>query len=308
MQHKSSIDAKRRQKILEYATKHGITEAAVRYHVSRKTVHKWKKRYNGTLESLEDRSRRPNSSPNRATEEELGHIRRRMKQCRWTDYIYAYQICVERDGYSKSYASFRQAARKLKSEKRKKKPTKKCWKPYQRADYPGQKIQLDVKYVPTECILDGNRYYQYTAVDECTRWTFREMYGERSTFSSMDFLKKLLKAAPFPIRTIQTDNGVEFTNALLVTKAKHKTLFEEALEKMGIEYKRIQIATPRHNGKVERQHRIDSERFYSQMRMFNLKDGRAQLAIYQKKSNNIIKSCLNMQTPNQVVEQYLGVM
>ena len=46
---------------------------------------------------------------------------------------------------------------------------------------------------------------------------------------------------------VQTDNGTEFINALLVTKSKHKTLFEDALMEMEIEYHRIRIATPRHN-------------------------------------------------------------
>lgn len=90
---------------------------------------------------------------------------------------------------------------------------------------------------------------------------------------------------PFPIREIQTDNGTEWTNALLVKKSTHKTLFEEYLEECGIKYHRIQVATPRHNGKVERQHRLDEQRFYSKMRMFSLEDGRKQLAKYNKISN-----------------------
>lgn len=76
------------------------------------------------------------------------------------------------------------------------------------------------------------------------------MYDEHSTYSSLDFLKKLIEYFPFPIREIQTDNGTEWTNALLVKKAEHKTLFEEYLEKNGIIYHRIRVATPRHNGKV----------------------------------------------------------
>ena len=99
------------------------------------------------------------------------------------------------------------------------------------------------------------------------------MYNEHSTASAKDFLEKLVKAAPFPIRMIQTDNGTEFTNALLVTKSKHKTLFETALMEMGILYHRIRIATPRHNGKVERQNRTDMIRFYNQLKMFSLEDG-----------------------------------
>ena len=119
---------------------------------------------------------------------------------------------------------------------------------------------------------------------------------------------KLVKTAPFPIRLIQTDNGTEFTNALLVTKSTHKTMFEAALMEMGILYQRIRIATPRHNGKVERQHRTDELRFYKNMRMYSLEDGRRQLARYQAASNNNIMTCLQMKSPNEVLASYLGVM
>lgn len=167
---------------------------------------------------------------------------------------------------------------------------------------------MDVKFVPRECIVDGKKYYQFTAVDECTRWTYRQMYDEHSTYSAKQFLLELIAHAPFPIRMIQTDNGTEFTNALIVVKAKHKTLFEEALLEMGILYHRICIATPRHNGKVERQHRTDSERFYSRMRMYSLMDGRRQLLVYQRESNDHIKTCLNLRSPNAVLQDYLALM
>jgi len=48
-----------------------------------------------------------------------------------------------------------------------------------------------------------------------------------------------LKYFDFPVREAQTDNGSEFTNALLVVKTKHKTLFEQTLADMGISYRRI---------------------------------------------------------------------
>ncbi len=44
------------------------------------------------------------------------------------------------------------------------------------------------------------------------------------------------------------------------------------------------------------------------MKMYNLKDGRKQLAVYQRKSNNYIKTCLGMKTPDQVVRMYQEVM
>ena len=83
---------------------------------------------------------------------------------------------------------------------------------------------------------------------------------------------------------------------------------EEALIEMGIEYHRIQIATPRHNGKVERQHRTDELRFYKNMRMYCLEDGRKQLAAYQRRSNDHIMTCLGMRSPNEVLDLYRGIM
>lgn len=170
------------------------------------------------------------------------------------------------------------------------------------------KIQIDVKFVPSYCVADGRKYYQYTAVDECTRFCFREMYDEHSTYSSKDFLEKLFKAFPFPIREIQTDNGTEWTTALLVRDKQSKTMFEQVLEKNDIIYHRIRVATPRHNGKVERQHRTDEKRFYKKIRMYSLEDGRMQLVRYNKKSNNIPKVCLNFRTPNEVLQDHLYVM
>ena len=223
-----------RQRMVKYALKHGATATSIRYKVSRKTVHKWLKRYDGTLDSLADQSHRPKVSPRAHTEEELRKIRKRLKRHKWRDLILAYQELIEKDGYTRSYGGFKRIAEKLLSEKPPKKKKKRKPKPYQRAAYPGQKVQIDVKYVPSYCVTNGEKYYQYTAVDECSRWTYREMYDEHSTYSSKDFLEKLIRKAPFPIREVQTDNGSEFTNRLQVTKSKHLTMFEKALNDYGI--------------------------------------------------------------------------
>jgi IS30 family transposase len=213
---------------------------------------------------------------------------------------------LRKKGYTRSYTSLVRVVNKWIKPEIKQKQAKKLQE-YQRAEYPGQKVQIDVKYVPSYCVANGQKYYQYTAVDECTRWTFREMYDEHSTHSSTDFLIKLIKSSPFPIREIQTDNGAEFTRALLSNDGK-PSLFESMVEKCDIKYHRIRVATPRHNGKVERQHRTDEKRFYKKMKMYNLEDGRKQLAKYNKKSNNIPKTCLSFLTPNEMLDKYLGVM
>ncbi len=303
---KLSQDAHARQRMLMFCQSHGVTKTSLRYRLSRKNIYKWLSRWDGTWQSLVDRSRRPHHSPRSQSKSEEKMVKRYGRQYR-DDLLLGYQK-AKAYGYTRSYGCFKRTVNRLlgKPGKKKRRPPKP--KPYQRAAYPGQKLQLDVKYVPSYCVADGRKYYQFTAKDECSRWTYREMYDEHSTYSARDFLEKLVRKAPFPIRAIQTDNGTEFTNALLVTKSKHKTLFEEALLEMGIAYHRIRIATPRHNGKVERQHRTDELRFYRKLRMYSLEDGRRQLARYQALSNDYIMTCLNFKSPNEVLEMYLGVM
>lgn len=305
---KDTQEAAFRQRVLEYQRNgHSVTDTANRYHLSRKTVHKWRNRWDGTRESLEDRSRRPTNSPRKQSEAEIKLVKREAKKHKWRDIILAYQDARER-GYSRSFGCFSKTVREMQEQKPGKVRKKRKNKPYQRAAYPGQKVQVDVKYVPSECVTDGNKYYQYTAVDECTRWTYRYMYNEHSTYSSIQFLHQLIKVCPFQIKRIQTDNGTEWTKQLIANDPKDLTSFELGLKAYGIEYQRIRVATPRHNGKVERQHRIDQERFYNGLRMFSLLDGQRQLAKYQRKSNDYIKGCLGMRSPNQMIELYLGVM
>lgn len=301
---KIAQDSQYRQRMMTYSEHHGVEETANRYHVCRKTVWKWSKRWDGTAKSLEEKSRRPKSSPRKQKPWEIELVKR-MRKKYGEDLLLGYQKAREK-GYKRSYGCFKRTAEK--EIPLKKKAPKRKNKPYQRASYPGQKVQIDVKYVPSYCVADGRKYYQYTAKDECTRWTYREMYEEHSTYSSQQFLLSLVEHAPFMIREVQTDNGSEFTKRLMSNDPNDKTLFEQELERMGIIYHRIRPATPRHNGKVERQHRIDEMRFYRHMRMYSLEDGRRQLARYQRQSNNNIMTCLGMRSPNQVLQLYLDAM
>lgn len=297
-------DAHFRQRMMLYAEHHGVEETANRYHVSRKTVWKWKKRWDGTVKSLEERSRRPHRCPKSQEPWEIKLVLRLRKKYQ-EDMLLAYQKACQY-GYKRSYGCFKRTANQkmpLKEEKRKRQN-----KPYQRAEYPGQKVQIDVKYVPRYCVADGNKYYQYTAKDECSRWTYREMYAEHSTYSSWQFLRSLVEHAPFMIREVQTDNGAEFTKRLKSNDPNDKTMFEQEMERQGIIHHLIRPATPRHNGKVERQHRIDEMRFYRKMRMYSLEDGRKQLSRYQRMSNDYIMTCLGMHSPNQILDLYHGVM
>ncbi len=295
-----------RQRVVKKSYKIGVTAAAKYYRISRQAIYEWRNKYDGkSWKSLIDKSHRPHHHPNEHTPQEKEMILRRYP--RYKDDMIMLWDSLRKSGYTRTYNSLVRVVNKWVKPEIKKKQTKKPM-PYQRAEYPGQKIQIDVKFVPSYCTVNGQKYYQYTAVDECTRWTFREMYDEHSTYSSKDFLIKLIKAFPCPIREIQTDNGREFTNAYLPQKTPTLSLFESALQMLDIKYHRIRVATPRHNGKVERQHRTDEKRFYKKMKMYNLEDGRKQLAKYNIKSNNIPKICLGFLTPNEMMDKYLGVM
>jgi transposase InsO family protein len=216
-------------------------------------------------------------------------IKRALKKVKWKDLILAYQRLRER-GYTRSYGGFRRLVQKLRLGKAKAATPKRKPKPYAKALYPGQKVQIDVKYVPKESVARndqtrGKSYYQFG----------------RSLCHPHNPNRQRHR-----IHIIQTDNGTEFTNALIVAdpKTTHKTLFEQALIDLGIFYKRIRIATPRHNGKVERMHRTDQMRFYDNLKMFDLQDGRKQLTAYNKRSNNYIMTVLDMKSPNEVLKKF----
>ena len=64
-------DMKYRLSLINYAEKFGVTKAAVKYKTNRQYIYRWKRRYDGTLESLRDKSRRPHHHPNQHTQEEI---------------------------------------------------------------------------------------------------------------------------------------------------------------------------------------------------------------------------------------------
>lgn len=152
-------------------------------------------------------------------------------------------------------------------------------KPYEQMQYPGQKVQIDVKYVPPSCLVgeavagrQGVRWlllsvHFYRRIQPDFRYL--EAFKEKNTYTSTVFLKHVVAKFPYAIECVQTDNGFEFTNELGKSKNKKPTLFEKTLEQLGIRHKKIRPFTPRHNGKVERSHRKDNEQFYASHRFYS---------------------------------------
>ncbi|MCR5540627.1 MAG: DDE-type integrase/transposase/recombinase [Ruminococcus sp.] len=147
-------------------------------------------------------------------------------------------------------------------------------KPYEKMLYPGQRVQIDVKFVPDACILgnakaEGKKFYQYTAIDEYSRFRYHEAFEEHSSYSSAVFLEHMLKAFKFRVECVQNDNGAEFTKRLGSSEKPTPTLFESRLKHYGIRHKLIKPYTPKHNGKVERSHRKDNEYFYATHKFYS---------------------------------------
>ncbi len=159
--------------------------------------------------------------------------------------------------------------------------------------HPGIKWQLDVKYVPKACYVGRMpvKFYQYTVIDEASRERFTYAFREQSSYSSVEFIKMAIKRFGYQPKIIQTDNGFEFTH-FRETRRTHP--FDLYCQKQWITHQLIRPRTPRHNGKVERSHRNDNERFYSRLSFYSYEELLVQMKRYLYKSNRLPMQTLGM--------------
>ena len=135
--------------------------------------------------------------------------------------------------------------------------------------YPGERVQIDVKYVPKECLspefiarYQNTELYQYTAIDEYSRYRILCGYREHNTYTSSLFLCQVVsafKAMGIEVKCVQTDNGPEFTKGFVASKKNNHSMFERTAKRLNIKLKRIKPHTLKHNDKVERSHREDQK-------------------------------------------------
>ena len=301
-----------KQSVVEYSLKHGVTEAAKRYKQHRKTIYRWIEKYDGTRKSLVNKSRRPHSHPKQHTEEEIKMIKKYKAQNKDAGLVVLW-IKLMRNGYSRSITSLYRVMQRLGIYK--KAPSKKkkyIPKPYQQMTYPGERVQIDVKYVPTNCLSKelrerGEKYYQYTAIDEYTRQRVLWASKEHSTYASAQFIDIVINKFKYKIECIQTDNGGEFTNRLNPHKTEMKTMFEKKLETLGINHKLIRPRTPRHNGKVERSHRKDQEMFYYKRVFVSFEDFKEKLRHWTREYNNFPMKPLGWKSPNEKYLEFIAL-
>ena len=220
--------------------------------ISRPTLRKWWTCYQAMgIDGLQEKSRRPNSSPLQKVlpirvqlisdlrNRKLGHRRIQNELKRLHDISF-------------STATIHKVLERLEKQYLKHKRTfRKHTIRYSRP-VPGDRVQMDVcKIAPG--------IYQYTAIDDCSRYKVLRLYSRRTTNNTMDFFDVVIEEIPFAIQRIQTDRGRE----IFATK------FQKRLLEWGIKFRPIKPGSPYLNGKVERSQRTDLDEFYSTV---NLKD------------------------------------
>lgn len=292
---------------MKYAEKYGVSRASKKYNKSRSYIYFWRTRRDGSEESLACQSRRPHSHPSQHTAAELKLIRDMRRRNPALGLVELWHR-LKRRGYTRrSESLFRVMCRMgtLPWEKKKKAYAP---KPCQQMTHTGERIQVDVKVVPRRRIADPElRLFQYTAIDEFSRLRFLAAYPEQSTYSSADFLKRLVKWYPrrgIYVECLQSDNGFEFTNRFSNSKRDISTLFEKIATQLGVRHKLFRPYTPRHNGKVELA-TGGQKRFYSSHSFFSLADLIKQLALHNRRSNYLLIRPLNFSSPLDFLIQYV---
>ena len=282
-------ESRYRLSVLQYANRYDVTQAAREYHCNRQFIYRLRWRYDGTPQSLLPKSRRPHSHPRQHTEEEIDLIRR--MRCRNPhDGLIVFWVKLRQRGYTRTPSALYRCLRRLGLAPQKLPNPKRKSKPYERAVRPGSKVQIDVKVIPKACIAEqawkqGLRLYQYTALDECTRFRYVAAFPEQSTYSSAQFLDQVVKHFPFRILEVQTDNGREFTERFVKQSSQQLTLFGD-------------------NGKVERSHRKDNEYFYASHRFYSFEDFHQQLAVHNRKYNEFPMKPLGWKSPKEYLHSF----
>lgn len=294
-----------RESLIKYARKHGVSKTAIVYRKNRQYVYRWLNRYTEDIRSLANLSTRPKSHPSSHTKSEIKLIKDMYKKNMNTGLV-VFWIKLKQRGYTRSITGLYRVMKRLSLIQNKQKIKCKKPKPYIQMTFPGERIQVDIKTVPLKCISGNFRLYQYTAIDEFSRVRYLQMYDDKSTYSSYKFIKEVIDNFKFKIYTVRTDNGLEFTKRLISNNPEDKTMMEHHLHKVGIAHDLIKPYTPKHNGKVERSHRKDNERFYANRRFYSLDDARLQLRRYMHEYNNFPMQPLNWKSPNEFLRDYLN--
>ena len=114
-------------------------------------------------------------------------------------------------------------------------------------------LHIDVTYLPK---FKGQSYYLFVAIDRCTRAMIYWVYENKTAENTQNFMDKCFDFFPFYISHILTDNGLEFTNRVLLFKKGNKCMKPSKMDlkcqENKIDHRLTAPLTPKTNGMVER--------------------------------------------------------
>lgn len=266
--------ARARVRVLEHYLKvtQNVSQTCRYFGISRRAFYNWLHRYREEgLLGLRDRSSRPNLIRYQIPPEVIALVCQIRRE---RDYG-APRLSLYLQRYHQVYVSpatigkiLRQHGLRQRSWKGRRPPKK---LPPPRS--PGECLQVDVKFVPKR-LTGARQFYQFTAIDEATRFRILRLYDHNSTRSAIHFLDEVRRLFPVALQRVQTDHGPEFG-----------WNFTWHLKDVGIEHQRIPRGSPESNGKVERSHRTDSEEFYRRIRPGPLRELAQALADWEREYN-----------------------
>jgi transposase InsO family protein len=274
-----------------------------------RTLKYWLSKYRKYgMEGLKNRSKRPKSQPNETpirTKERILELRKETKLCaRKLNYKLKKEDIGIHDRTIGKIIKTENLTRKYRTKKVK-------YKYIRIPPSPGELVEIDIKYVPRK--LENKRYYQFTAVDDSSRWRYMQVYDDMGNGSAIAFLLKLMKTAPFRVRAIKTDNGSCFTNRyvgyLKSTNPQNPRLhpFDLECQKFNIIHYLIDPGKPAQNGKVERSHRTDQEMFYNRISFSTPAELKRKMEIWNNKYNNLEHCALGGLSPNEALAKVQNV-
>lgn len=169
---------------------------------------------------------------------------------------------------------------------------------------PGERGQLDVKHWKRSA-------YQYDLIDCATRIKYKRLYPGVNPAYTVDFLKHATRffEPAFKFEEIQTDNGMEFVyDQLPQTKTNTVTAMQRWLKTNDIKHGRIPPRSPHLNGRIERSHGVDKDRYKKLTTNSHTKDELQAFLVEDCLDYNFYRphSMLHMLTPVEYLQSIPG--